>query len=78
MKTAMLDGEMRINSFIKVIKIEDLNGSWCVYSGSLFTIDTTSIDWFTSKTINQYKSYEVYTKITFPYLVRNPKMWTYK
>lgn len=78
MRTTMLNGEVFINADNKVIKIEDLESTWCIAWISIFSLDTTRIDWYTEDFIDQYRSYDTTGKYTFPYLVRNSKMWTYK
>ena len=78
MRTTMLNGEVFINANNKVIKIGDLEGTWCVAWRSILVLDTSNIDWYAENFIDKYRSYDTTGKYTFPYLVRNPKMWTYK
>ena len=76
----MLDGELFAGVLTKTMRIEDLEGEWCVYSGSMFTLDTTILDWYSQEFIELYKSFNTNqkgNKLFLPYLIRNPKLWVY-
>ena len=78
MKSVVLEGEIFIGATTKTMRIDDLEGTRVIYSGSMFTFDTTCMNWYTQEFIEPYKTFNKLGAYIFPYLVRNKKCWWYE
>lgn len=78
MKSSVSKGKMLIAGTVKAIRIQSLNNY--IYSGSIFTFDTTLMDWYTREFLEQYKIYDSKIKgiYTFPYLVKGERSLCYE
>ena len=81
MKSVLKDGIICIKTLTKSVQISDKDCTILVHAGSLFTLDVTTIDWYNTEFIKQYKSFFVDLDEpikTFPYLITSSKFSKYR
>lgn len=80
MKSIMTSGELNMNVIAKTIAIYDLNYKYLVEGSSLFTFDTTKMDWYTSEFIQEFKVFGEFENpwVSVPYLLKNHYWSIYK